>query len=58
MPHNVAIYRDESAAESLFVGATITDAATEYEVPAMELGTYAFRCDVHPNMKGTVSVVD
>ena len=55
-PHNIAIYTDESASEPLFVGETITDDAVTYEVPALEPGTYFFRCDVHPEMNGTVVV--
>jgi plastocyanin len=53
-PHNVAIYRDSSAAQPLFVGETITNAATTYQVPAIPAGTYFFRCDVHPQMTGSV----
>ena len=56
MPHNIAIYTDDSAAESLFVGETITDDAVTYEIPALEPGKYFFRCDVHPDMVGTVIV--
>jgi plastocyanin len=52
--HNVAIYTDESAVESLFVGEIVTYAATLYHVPALEAGQFYFRCDVHPNMWGTV----
>ena len=55
-PHNVAIYSDASATTKVFGGDVITDAATLYEVPAMAAGSYVFRCDVHPNMKGTVIV--
>lgn len=55
-PHNIAIYTDDSASEELFVGETITDAAVTYEIPALESGTYFFRCDVHPDMNGTVIV--
>jgi plastocyanin len=53
-PHNIAIYADASAAQSLFVGETITNAAQEYDVPALAPGDYFFRCDVHPDMTGTV----
>lgn len=55
-PHNIAIYTDESASEELFIGETITDDAVVYEIPALEPGTYFFRCDVHPDMAGTVVV--
>lgn len=55
-PHNVAIYTDESASESLFIGELITDATIVYDIPALEPGTYFFRCDLHPEMKGTLIV--
>jgi plastocyanin/uncharacterized membrane protein len=55
--HNVAIYRDESAEESLFVGDLIAGAETvTYDVPALDPGAYYFRCDVHPQMNGSVEV--
>lgn len=57
-PHNIAIYTDDSATQPLFVGETITDAAVLYEIPALEGGTYYFRCDVHPDMGGTVVVTE
>jgi plastocyanin len=52
-PHNVAIYRDASAADKLFVGEVVTNTAVTYDVPALEPGSWFFRCDVHPDMKGT-----
>jgi plastocyanin/uncharacterized membrane protein len=57
VPHNVAIYADDSAQESLFVGDTITgpDEIT-YEVPALDAGSYYYRCDIHPVMDGTLEV--
>jgi plastocyanin len=55
-PHNVAIYRDNTAAESPYVGDVITDAATVYRVPALEPGSYFFRCDVHSEMQGALTV--
>ena len=57
VPHNVAIYTDESASEALFTGDLVTgvDTAT-YEIPAIPAGSYYFHCDVHPDMHGTVTV--
>ena len=53
--HNVAIYRDDSAEESLFVGDLIQGPETvTYDVPALDAGSYHFRCDVHPQMDGTL----
>ncbi len=57
IPHNIAIYTDESLGESLFVGDLVTGPATaDYEMPAIPAGEYYFHCDVHPNMSGTVVV--
>lgn len=56
VPHNVAIYGDESATERLFVGKLVTGTTIVYDVPALEPGTYFFRCDLHPDMKGTLIV--
>lgn len=56
VPHNVAIFMDESATESLFVGELITGTTIAYEVPALEPGTYFFRCDLHPDMSGMLVV--
>lgn len=57
VPHNVAIYRDSSAGASLFVGDLVTGPVTEtYDVPSLESGSYYYRCDVHPQMDGTLEV--
>jgi len=55
-PHNIAIYTDADATESLFVGETITDDVILYQIPTLEPGEYFFRCDVHPDMTGTMVV--
>jgi plastocyanin/uncharacterized membrane protein len=55
VPHNVGIYRDDSAEESLFVGDLVDGPTTvTYELPALDPGAYFFRCDVHPQMNGTL----
>lgn len=56
-PHNVAIYRDESASEMIFGSEPFSGpAVVTYDVPALAPGTYFFRCDVHPDMAGELSV--
>jgi plastocyanin len=57
VPHNIAIYTDDSLGESLFVGDLVTGPASiDYEIPAIPAGEYYFHCDVHPDMVGTVEV--
>jgi plastocyanin len=53
--HNVAIYTDATAEGSQFVGELVAGPTTvTYGVPALEPGEYYFRCDVHPQMDGTL----
>ena len=55
VPHNVAIYTDESASTKISVGEIFSGPAQKTQaVPALAAGTYFFRCDVHPDMKGSV----
>ena len=53
-PHNVAIYTDSSAGQALFQGEIFSGATRVYQVPALAAGSYFFRCDVHPDMTGTI----
>jgi plastocyanin len=55
--HNIAIYPDDTATEALFRGEIFPGPAERtYEVPAISAGEYFFKCDVHPQMNGTVVV--
>lgn len=56
-PHNFAVYREEGG-EQIVAGEIITgpDAAVDVTVPALEPGTYFFKCDVHPEMNGAIVV--
>ena len=53
-PHNVAIYADASAAQNLYRGEIFSTGTRVYDVPALAAGSYFFRCDVHPDMQGTI----
>jgi plastocyanin len=54
-PHNVAIYTDSSASTKISVGDIFSGPAQKTQsVPALAAGTYFFRCDVHPDMQGSI----
>jgi plastocyanin len=54
-PHNVAIVRDGST--PAFTGEVVSGPReVAYTVPALAPGTYTFRCDIHPDMTGTLVV--
>ncbi len=56
-PHNVAIYKDQSASEKILVEEPFSGPKTVvYDVPAQAAGSYFFRCDIHTDMKGTLEV--
>ena len=40
---------------NLFRGEIFSSGSKVYDVPALEAGTYFFRCDVHPDMTGTIT---
>jgi plastocyanin len=53
-PHNVTIY--DEAGQPLLVGEIFGGPGSRiYDVPAIPTGAYRFRCDVHPEMTGTVA---
>jgi plastocyanin len=55
--HNLAIYRDASAAEKVLGEDPFSGpAVVVYDVPALGSGTYFFRCDVHPDMSGSLTL--
>ena len=56
-PHNIAIATDETFQQELFKGDIVVGPiSVDYAFTAPPAGTYPFHCDVHPNMKGTVTV--
>ena len=55
-PHNVAIYKNESASEKVFGQDPFSGPkSVVYQVGPLTAGSYFFRCDVHPDMKGTLT---
>ena len=54
-PHIVSIYTDSSASTNPFRGEIFASATKVEQVPALAAGTYFFRCDVHPDMQGTIT---
>jgi plastocyanin len=54
-PHNVTILAIQAGHDPRFVGEVFSGpTARVYTVPALEAGTYQFRCDVHQSMTGTL----
>lgn len=54
IPHNVSIYQDETASKMFFKGDLIDGPGrTTYSVSGLPEGKLFFRCDPHPEMRGT-----
>ena len=54
VPHNMAI--SDSTGASVFKGEIVSSQKVTYSVPALAAGAYPFICEVHPDMKGTITV--
>ena len=54
MPHNMAI--SDAAGTNVFKGEIVSGQKVTYSVPALAAGAYPFLCEVHPDMKGTITV--
>jgi len=52
-PHNIAI--SDASGKTVFKGDIVSNTKVAYSVPALAAGTYTFICEVHPNMKGTIT---
>ena len=52
-PHNIAI-KDASGA-TVFKGEIVSASKVTNAVPALAAGSYTFLCEVHPDMKGTIT---
>jgi plastocyanin len=57
VPHNVTLHLGDTNGAELFKGQIFNGVATRvYDVPALDAGSYAFVCSVHPTMIGTLTV--
>jgi len=52
-PHNIAI--SDASGASVFKGDIVSGSTITYQVPALAAGIYSFICEVHPDMKGTIT---
>ena len=52
-PHNIAI--SDASGAKVFKGDIVSSSKVTYQVPALAAGTYTFVCEVHPDMKGTIT---
>jgi plastocyanin len=52
-PHNMAI--SSAGGPSVFKGEIVSSTKVTYQVPALAAGSYPFICEVHPDMKGTLT---
>ncbi len=52
-PHNIAI--SDASGASVSKGEIVSSKKVTYTVPALAAGTYPFICEVHPDMKGTIT---
>ena len=52
-PHNIAIF--DTSGGKVFEGSIVSGQGVTYDVPSLAAGTYNFLCQVHPDMKGTIT---
>jgi len=52
-PHNVKI--SDASGAAVFTGEIVSSKKVTYAVPALAAGSYPFICEVHPDMKGTIT---
>ena len=45
----------DASGASVFKGEIVSGKKVTYQVPALAAGTYTFICEVHPDMKGTIT---
>jgi len=53
-PHNIAI--SDASGAKVFKGDIVAGRQVDYQVGPLPAGAYGFLCEVHPDMKGTLTV--
>ena len=53
-PHDISI--SDASGKNVFKGDIVSAQKVDYHVAALAAGTYSFLCEVHPDMKGTLTV--
>jgi plastocyanin len=53
VPHNMKV--SDSTGAEVFKGEIVTSQKATYQVPALAAGAYPFICEIHPDMKGTIT---
>jgi plastocyanin len=58
LPHDVAVYREEAMTNEIARGEPVEQGEMDYPVEAQDAGEYYFLCTIHPEMNGTLYVVE
>jgi plastocyanin len=53
VPHNIAV--SDGSGASVFKGEIVSSAKVTNSIPALAAGSYTFICELHPDMKGTIT---
>jgi len=53
VPHNIQV--KDAAGADIFTGEIINKGQVDNDLPALAAGSYPFICQVHPDMKGTIT---
>ena len=57
VPHNVSLHTGGAQGPEIFKGTIFNGVETRpYDIQALDAGSYAFVCSVHPTMIGTLNV--
>ena len=52
-PHNIKV--SDASGKEIYKGQIVTSQKVDNAIPALAPGTYTFVCEVHPDMRGTIT---